>query len=93
MRGYVENVFIVLTNSKSTLFALFLGFASFIGFLEIGDYVSNNFELSGLFAPMTASIRTWFGTICAILACATLAGFLKVAVKFFRKDWMRHFGD
>lgn len=92
MKDWLEETLIVLAHSSRTQIAIVFGVVFFVGFILAGQYFVGNLELHGVLAPLTDVVREGIWQRYDKAAWATLAGFLLLAVKLYRKDRKRLLG-
>ena len=87
--AWLEEFLCVLTYSKRTQWAIFLGVIGFVSANLIGDYFVGRFHFDGPFAPLTKHVSEGLGHRYDKAAWAILGGFLFSALKCYRKDRKR----
>jgi uncharacterized membrane protein len=92
MKDWLEETLIVLAHSSRTQMAIVLGIVFFVGFILAGQYFVGDLELHGVLAPLKDVVREGIWQRFDKAAWATLAGFLLLAVKLYRKDRKRLLG-
>jgi hypothetical protein len=92
MREALDEFPVVLAYSTKTQLALLFGFAFFLGILLAGDYFVGRLELHGTLSPSTDAIRNMIAHRYDKVAWASLASFLLLAIKCYKKDRKRLLG-
>lgn len=91
MREALEEFLVVLAYSTKTQLAVIFGLAFFVGTMVAGDYFTSHLEIRGILAPVTDVVREKIAHRYDKVAWASLASFLFLAVKCYKKDRKRLF--
>lgn len=81
----------ILAFSRRTQWALLIGVVGFIVIRLLGDYLLNDFELSGAMSPLTESVKGLIDQRYDKLAFACLFSSWALAFKLYRKDKKRFY--
>ena len=89
MKDWFAEFLVVLSHSKRTQWAIFLGVFGFVAINLWGDYQLSNFELSGNMDSIGAVIKEKFLRRYDKVALGCLISFFLLAIKLYRKDKKR----
>jgi putative Ca2+/H+ antiporter (TMEM165/GDT1 family) len=90
--AWLEEFLWVLANSKKTQLLIWLGVISFVAILVLDLYVASRLNFNTISAPLTNVIRQMIIGRYEIAAWFSLASFLILAAKSYRKDRKRLLG-
>jgi len=82
---------VVLSFSKKTQYAIIIGMVGYIVISLVGDHMLNDFQLSGILAPMSDSVKEKLLGKYGKAALGCLVSFWLLAMKLYRKDKKRFF--
>lgn len=91
MINYLFEIFPIVAFSKRIQWALLFGVIGFFGIKLLGHHIVNDFEISGILAPLTEVIQFRIGQRYDDAAFACLFSSLTMAVRFYRKDRKRFY--
>jgi membrane protein implicated in regulation of membrane protease activity len=92
MREALEEFLVVLAYSTKTWLAVIFGLAFFVGKMLAGDYFISHLGIHGIPAPLTDVVREKIAHRYDKVAWASLASFLILAIKCYKKDRKRLLG-
>jgi hypothetical protein len=86
MLEWFEEFLVIVTHSKRTQLAIFLGLTSFISILAAGEYFVGRVNIQGALSPLTDVVREALLGRYEKAAWASLGAFMLLAIKGYRKD-------
>jgi hypothetical protein len=89
VKDWFAEFLVVLSHSKRTQWAIFLGVFGFVAINLWGDYQLSNFELSGHMDSIGAAIKEKLLRCYDKVGLACLISFFLLAIKLNRKDKKR----
>lgn len=90
--SWLDEALLVLAYSTRTQLAIVMGVVVSCAILIYGHFAVEQFELTGLMAPLTEVIRPYFEHRYDTLALGSLFSFFGLAAKAYRKDRKRLLG-
>lgn len=90
--NWLDEVLLVLAYSARTQIAIVMGVIVSCTILIYGHFAVEQFELTGLLAPLTEIIRPYFDHRYDALALGSFFSFMGVAIKTYQKDRKRLLG-
>jgi len=90
--NWLEEILIVLAYSTRTQAAIIIGVIVSCAILVYGHFALDDFQLTGLMAPLTEVIKPYYQHRFDALALTSMFSFMGVAFKAFLKDRRRLLG-
>lgn len=89
MTGMLGEFLFVLSYSRRTQLALWLGLISFTAIMIVGHYMVSGLNFQGVLAPLTEVVREALLNRYEKAAVSVLAGFMLLAVRAYFRDRKR----
>jgi hypothetical protein len=93
MKEWFFELLFVLSYSRKTQWAIILGALGYIFINLLGNYMLNNFHLTGILEPMTYFVKDKLSGKYDKAALGCLGSFWLLAIKLYCKDKKRFYNS